>query len=53
MAATLLLVPGLDLIALPIGFAIGQAVKTALLAVVLGWRLRGWAATSPRAASSG
>ncbi len=42
MAATLLLVAELDLLALPLSFAIGQAVKTALLAVVLSWRLRRW-----------
>ena len=51
MAATLLLVPALELIALPIGFAIGQASKTALLAVVLAWRLRRWSVS--RGASSG
>jgi putative peptidoglycan lipid II flippase len=53
MAATLLLLDGLELLALPIGFAIGQATKAGLLAVVLGWRLRAWTATSPLAASSG
>ena len=52
MGATLLLVPALDLLALPIGFAIGQAAKTAMLAAVLGWRVRAWPATSPRAVSS-
>jgi putative peptidoglycan lipid II flippase len=52
MAATLILVPALDLLALPVGFAIGQAAKTAMLALVLGWRLRAWPARSPRAASS-
>ncbi len=53
MAATLLLVAELDLLALPIGFAIGQAAKTAMLAAVLGWRLRAWPATNPLVASSG
>jgi putative peptidoglycan lipid II flippase len=53
VVATLALVPGLELLALPIGFAIGQAARTAMLALVLGWRLRRWPATSPRAASSG
>ena len=53
IAATLLLVPRFDLLALPIGFAIGQAAKTALLAMVLAWRLRKWAATNPRAESWG
>ena len=53
MAATLLLLDGLELLALPIGFAIGQAAKAGLLAVVLGWRLRAWTATSPLVASSG
>jgi len=42
--ATLGLVPVLDLLGLPIGFAIGQAAKTALLAVVLAARLRAWPA---------
>ena len=53
MAATLLLLDGLELLALPIGFAIGQATKAGLLAVVLGWRLRAWTAMSPLVASSG
>lgn len=53
IAATLLLVPTLDILALPISFATGQAVKTALLAVVLGWRLRAWRATRPLAESWG
>ena len=52
MAATLLLVPALDLLALPIGFAIGQGAKTAMLAAVLWWRVRVWPVTSPRAGSS-
>ena len=53
MGATLLLVAELDLLALPIGFAIGQATKALLLTLVLGWRLRAWPARSPLAASSG
>jgi putative peptidoglycan lipid II flippase len=40
VAATLALVSGLDLLALPLGFAIGQAAKTVLLAGVLAVRLR-------------
>jgi putative peptidoglycan lipid II flippase len=52
VVATLLLVPGLDLLALPIGFAIGQAARTAMLAAVLAWRLRAWPATRPLGASS-
>ena len=52
MGATLALLTALDLLALPIGFAIGQAAKTVLLALVLGWRLRGWPATSPPVGSS-
>jgi putative peptidoglycan lipid II flippase len=44
VVATLALVPVLDLLGLPIGFAIGQAAKTALLAVVLAARLRAWPA---------
>lgn len=43
--ATLTFVSTLDLLALPIGFAIGQAAKTAFLAAVLGVRLRAWPAT--------
>ena len=53
IAATLLLVGELDLLAFPLSFAIGQAAKTTLLAVVLGWRLRTWPATSPLGEWSG
>jgi peptidoglycan biosynthesis protein MviN/MurJ (putative lipid II flippase) len=53
MASTLALIDGLELLALPLGFAIGQATKAVLLALVLGWRLRAWTATSPLVASSG
>jgi putative peptidoglycan lipid II flippase len=52
MAATLWLLSALEILALPIGFAIGQAAKTALLALVLGWRLRRWPAMSPPVGSS-
>lgn len=45
IAATIAFVPTLDLLALPIGFAVGQAAKTAVLAVVLAARLRAWPAT--------
>jgi putative peptidoglycan lipid II flippase len=45
IAATLLLVDALELIALPIGFAVGQAAKAGLLGLVLAWRLRAWAAS--------
>ncbi len=53
MGSTLVLVDSLDLLALPLAFAIGQAVKAVLLAVVLGWRLRRWPATNPLAGWSG
>jgi putative peptidoglycan lipid II flippase len=46
IAATLLLLRGLGIVAIPIGFAIGQAAKVGLLALALRWRLRRWA-TSP------
>ena len=49
VGATLILLPGSGLVALPLGFAIGQAAKVVLLALALAWRLR---ATS-RAASLG
>jgi len=49
--ATQLLLGELGIIAIPIGFAIGQAAKVALLGLALTVRLRGWA-TSP-AGSSG
>jgi putative peptidoglycan lipid II flippase len=47
VAATLALVPALDLLALPVGFATGQAAKTAFLGVVLGARLRAWPVPVP------
>ncbi|MEO7295197.1 MAG: lipid II flippase MurJ, partial [Candidatus Limnocylindria bacterium] len=40
--ATQVLLVELGIIAIPIGFAIGQAGKVALLAVALAMRLRGW-----------
>jgi putative peptidoglycan lipid II flippase len=40
IAATLLLVAPLGLLAVPIGFAVGSAVKVGLLALALAWRLR-------------
>jgi peptidoglycan biosynthesis protein MviN/MurJ (putative lipid II flippase) len=39
--ATLLLVPALGIIGIPLGFTIGQAAKVALLAIALAIRLRG------------
>lgn len=42
VVATLALLEPMGIIALPIGFAIGQAGKTALLGVALAVRLRGW-----------
>ena len=42
MAATLVLLPGSGILALPLGFAIGQAVKVVLLALTLAMRLRRW-----------
>ena len=44
MAATLALLPGSGILALPLGFAIGQASKVALLAVILAVRLRAFPA---------
>ena len=40
MAATLVLLPGSGILALPLGFAIGQAAKVVLLALTLALRLR-------------
>jgi putative peptidoglycan lipid II flippase len=40
VVATLALVPGLGIVAIPLGFAIGQAGKTLLLALALAVRLR-------------
>jgi putative peptidoglycan lipid II flippase len=42
VVATLVLVPTVGVVAIPLGFAIGQAVKVALLAVSLAVRLRGF-----------
>ena len=44
MAATLALLPSSGILALPLGFAIGQAAKVALLAVILAVRLRAFPA---------
>ena len=43
--ATVLLLDGLEILAIPIGFAIGQAAKVALLGLALAHRLRRWDAT--------
>jgi peptidoglycan biosynthesis protein MviN/MurJ (putative lipid II flippase) len=40
MAATLVLLPGFGILALPLGFAIGQAAKVVLLAITLALRIR-------------
>jgi putative peptidoglycan lipid II flippase len=56
MAATLLLLPRFGLLALPLGFAIGQAAKVVLLALTLAVRLRTFppeADAMRRAGSSG
>jgi putative peptidoglycan lipid II flippase len=42
IGATLLLLPELEILAIPLGFAIGQAAKVALLGLALAVRLRGW-----------
>jgi putative peptidoglycan lipid II flippase len=42
VGATLILLPGLEILAIPLGFAIGQAAKVALLGLALAMRLRGW-----------
>jgi putative peptidoglycan lipid II flippase len=44
VVATLALLEPMGIIALPIGFAIGQASKVVLLGLALGARLRGWRA---------
>jgi putative peptidoglycan lipid II flippase len=40
IVATIVLAPRLEVLAIPIGFAVGMAVRVALLALVLAWRLR-------------
>lgn len=40
IGVTVALVPGLAVLAIPIGFSVGMAVKVVLLALVLAWRLR-------------
>ena len=52
VGATLLLVGPLGILAVPIGFTIGQAVKVVLLVVVLAWRMRLFAASAPAAAAT-
>jgi putative peptidoglycan lipid II flippase len=47
MAATIVLLPGFGILALPLGFAIGQASKVALLAGILAVRLWGWRPERP------
>ena len=55
--ATQLTLDGLGILAIPVGFAIGQAAKVLLLALALAVRVRVWRApsltTEPRAESSG
>lgn len=48
VAATLALLPAMDLLALPLGFAIGQAAKVALLGLALLVRLAAWRTTEAR-----
>ena len=49
VAATIALLPAADVLAIPLGFGIGQAGKTALLTAALAVRLRRWPGT-PRGA---
>ncbi len=49
VAATMALLPAAGVLAIPLGFGIGQAGKTALLAAALALRLRRWPGT-PRGA---
>ena len=53
--ATLALVPTLDVVAIPIGFAIGQGAKVVLLGIALGWRMRsfGRGAAVPEVSGAG
>lgn len=46
-----LLVAGLGILAIPTGFAVGQAAKVALLGLALSVRLRRWATTNPAGSS--
>ena len=52
VGATLLLRDGFGILSIPLAFAIGQAAKTALLALALAVRVRGWAAAERGLASS-
>ncbi len=52
VGATLALLPGLDIAAIPFGFAIGQAAKVALLALSLAIRLRTLPPSEPAPARS-
>jgi len=40
IAVTVILAPQLEVVAIPAGFSAGMAVRVALLALVLAWRLR-------------
>jgi putative peptidoglycan lipid II flippase len=53
--ATLMLLPALEIVAIPIGFAIGQAAKVGLLGAALAWRLRhfGRGAAVPQVSGAG
>ena len=42
VVAVLILLPSLEIVAIPVGFAIGQAAKVVLLVLALALRLRGW-----------
>ena len=54
VVATLALVDAVGIVGLPLGFGVGQAAKTALLALALGVRMRAWRApvTDPGASSA-
>jgi putative peptidoglycan lipid II flippase len=53
IAATILLLPGYGILALPLGFALGQAAKVALLALTLAVRLRTFPAPETEATRRG
>ena len=46
VVATLALLPAFEILAIPLGFAIGQAAKVALLGAALAIRMRGWGGAS-------
>ena len=53
VAATLLLLPSVEILAIPLGFTIGQVAKVVLLGLALAVRLRAWDRTRAAAPGAG